>query len=96
VLSTACHQLVVTTPYETTSYGSRRTVLDVPDSIANARVFGYPASRSGTQAAFPLIAVGDAVVAGTHLIVDALLCPYRIGEQVRAKKNCEQSHKGCC
>jgi len=35
------------------------TVLDVPDSI-NARVFGYPASRSGTQAAFPLIAVGDA------------------------------------
>jgi len=27
-----------------------------------------------------------AVVAGTHLIVDALLCPYRIGEQVRASK----------
>lgn len=29
------------------------TVLDVPDSAANARVFGYPASRPGTQAAFP-------------------------------------------
>ena len=29
------------------------TVLDVPDSIANARVFGYPASRQGTRAAFP-------------------------------------------
>ena len=23
---------------------------------------------------------------GTHLIVDALMCPYRIGERVRAKK----------
>jgi hypothetical protein len=29
------------------------TVLDVPDSIANARVFGYLASRRGTRAAFP-------------------------------------------
>ncbi len=26
------------------------------------------------------------VEAGTHLIVDALMCPYRIGERVRAKK----------
>ena len=29
------------------------TVLDVPDSTANARVFGYPGSRKGTRAAFP-------------------------------------------
>lgn len=36
------------------------TVLDIPDSKANARVFGYPASRPSTQAAFPLIADGDA------------------------------------
>lgn len=35
------------------------TVLDVPDSQANARVFGYPGSRPGTQVAFPRIAVGD-------------------------------------
>jgi len=34
------------------------TVLDVPDSIANAA--GYPASRSGTQSRISLIAVGDA------------------------------------
>ena len=26
------------------------------------------------------------IEAGTHLIVDALICPYRIGERVRAKK----------
>ena len=62
------------------------TVLDVPDSKANARVFGYPASRRGTQAAFPKVRVVMLIEAGTHLIVDALMCPYRIGERVRAKK----------
>lgn len=34
------------------------TVLDVPDTEENARVFGYPGSRPGARAAFPLIAVG--------------------------------------
>jgi len=62
------------------------TVLDVPDSKANARVFGYPASRRGTQSAFPKVRVVMLIEAGTHLIVDALMCPYRIGERVRAKK----------
>lgn len=62
------------------------TVLDVPDSIANAKVFGYPASRRGTQAAFPKVRLVLLIEAGTHLIVDALMCPYRIGERVRAKK----------
>jgi len=62
------------------------TVLDVPDSKANARVFGYPGSRPGTQAAFPKVRLVMLVEAGTHLIVDALTCPYRIGERVRAKK----------
>ena len=62
------------------------TVLDVPDSSANARVFGYPGSRPGTQSAFPKVRLVLLVEAGTHLIVDALMCPYRIGERVRAKK----------
>lgn len=31
------------------------TVLDVPDSKANGRVFGYPASRPGTKAGFPKV-----------------------------------------
>ncbi len=35
------------------------TVFDVPDTAANARVWGYPGSRPGTQAAFPLIAIGN-------------------------------------
>jgi hypothetical protein len=62
------------------------TVLDVPDSQANARVFGYPGSRPGTQAAFPKVRLVLLIEAGTHLIVDALMCPYRMGERVRAKK----------
>ncbi len=51
------------------------TVLDVPDSKANARVFGYPASRRGTQAAFPKVRVVMLIEAGTHLIVDARSVP---------------------
>ncbi len=62
------------------------TVLDVPDSIANAKVFGYPGSRPGTRAAFPKVRLVMLVEAGTHLIVDALMSPYRVGERVRVRK----------
>ncbi len=61
------------------------TVLDVPDTPANAKVFGYPGSRHGTRAAFPKIRLVLLIEAGTHLIVDALMCPYRMSERVRAK-----------
>ena len=62
------------------------TVFDVPDSKANARVFGYPGCRPGTQAAFPKVRLVLLIETGTHLIIDALLCPYRIGERVKVKK----------
>ena len=62
------------------------TVLDVPDSTTNAKVFGYPGSRPGTRAAFPKVRLVMLVEAGTHLIVDALMSPYRVGERVRVKK----------
>ena len=62
------------------------TVFDVPDTEANARVFGYPATRPGTQAAFPKVRLVLLIEAGTHLIVDALMCSYRMGERVRVKK----------
>ena len=62
------------------------TCFDVPDSDENARVFGRPNSRPGTQAAFPKVRLVILVEAGTHLIFDALMCPYRIGERVRALK----------
>src|SRR4028119_643271 len=62
------------------------TVFDVPDTVANARVFGYPATRPGTVAAFPKVRLVLLVEAGTRLIVDALMCPYPMGERVRVKK----------
>lgn len=62
------------------------TVLDVPDSQANAKVFGYPGSRKGTRAAFPKVSVVLLIEAGTHFIADASICPYRIGERVRVLK----------
>jgi hypothetical protein len=43
------------------------TVFDVPDTEANARVWGYPGSRPGTQAAFPKVRLVMLVEAGTHL-----------------------------
>ena len=51
------------------------TVFDIPDTVANAKVFGYPASRPSTQAAFPKVRLVLLIEVGTHLIVDALMCP---------------------
>ncbi len=62
------------------------TCLDIPDSDENARVFGRPGSRPGTRAAFPKVRLVILVEAGTHLIFDALMCPYKIGERVRSIK----------
>lgn len=70
------------------------TVLDVPDSMANARVFGYPSSRPGTRAAFPKVRLVLLIEAGTHLIVDALMCPYKMGERVRARKLLRSVNEG--
>lgn len=70
------------------------TVFDVPDTPSNARVFGYPATRPGTVAAFPKVRLVLLIEAGTHLIVDALMCPYRIGERTRAKKLLRSVHSG--
>lgn len=63
------------------------TVLDVPDSRANARVFGYPATRPGTKAAFPKVRLVMLIETGTHLIVDALMCLYALASGYE-RKNC--------
>lgn len=62
------------------------TTFDVPDSDINARVFGRPSTRPGSQAAFPKVRLLMLIEAGTHLIFDALMCPYRMEERVRALK----------
>jgi len=62
------------------------TGFDLPDTDANARVFGYPGTRTGTVASFSKARLVLLVEAGTHLITDALLSPYRIGERRKALK----------
>ena len=62
------------------------TVFDLPDTEENARVFGYPGTRKGTQEAFPKARLVLLVELGTHLITDALISPDKIGERVRARK----------
>ena len=62
------------------------TCLDIPDSDENSRVFGRPGSRPGTISAFPKARLVILLEAGTHLIFDALMCPYKMGERVRALK----------
>ena len=54
----------------------------------------YPGSRKGTKAAFPKVRLVILIEAGTHLIVDALMCPYKIGERCKAKKLLRSVSKG--
>ena len=95
VMSQLFHQLVKPMATDETLgaflHGLRIVVIDgscfdVPDSEENARVFGRPSSRPGTQSAFPKVRLVILVEAGTHIIFDALMCPYRMGERVRALK----------
>jgi len=71
------------------------TCFDVPSSDENARDMERPSSRPGTQAAFPKVRLVILIEAGTHLIFDALMCPYRMGERVRALKLLAQSGRIC-
>jgi hypothetical protein len=54
------------------------TVMDVPDTEKNVRVFGYPGSPKGTYPAFPKTRLVFLVEAGTHLIIDALIIFFRL------------------
>ncbi len=45
-----------------------------------------PAAVQAHKQHFPLVRLVILVEAGTHIIFDALMCPYRIGERVRALK----------
>jgi hypothetical protein len=62
------------------------SVFDIPDTETNAKTFGYPGSRPGTYPGFPKARLVFLVEAGTHLIIDAFCCPYRIGERRGALK----------
>ena len=55
------------------------TALDIPDSPANARVFGRITAGRGT-AAFPAVQVMSLLELGTHVLCDATLRPCRHNE----------------
>jgi hypothetical protein len=62
------------------------SVFDLPDTPENARVFGYPGSRRGTRAAFPKARLVFLVEAGTHILCDALISPYRRHERLQVRR----------
>jgi len=90
VLSTACHQLVVP---RTTSYGSRQTVLDGRQP-ANARIFGYPASRSVHKPHFRSLRLVMRSSCRNSTFNDGrVLCPIALVSRcVRAEKTAAGSH----
>ena len=70
------------------------TVLDVPDTEANARVFGYPGTRPGTRAAFPKVRLVLLIEAGTHLIIDAMIVSLSHGGASQSLETAPLSHFG--
>ena len=69
------------------------TCFDVPDSDENARVFGRPSSRPGTQAAFPKVRLVILIEAGTHLIFDAMIASGSHGRACTGVKIITLSHR---
>lgn len=57
------------------------TTLDVADTPANARAFGYPGTgRSTGRGAFPQLRAVALIETGTHALCDVVLRPCRAGE----------------
>lgn len=63
------------------------STLDLPDTPENARVFGRPTTNRGERTgAFPQLRLVWLVEAGTHVLCDLILRPYRRGEAPVARR----------
>ena len=63
------------------------STLDLPDTPENARAFGRPTTDRGEQVgAFPQLRLVWLVEAGTHILCDLILRPYRGGEAPAARR----------
>jgi hypothetical protein len=60
------------------------TCFDIPDSKEKCQSFWSSQQSSWDTSCISKSQISHMVEAGTHLICDALMCPYRIGERVRA------------
>lgn len=65
-----------------------------PGQLLQALDTVIPGSRPGTKAAFPKVRLVFLVELGTHVLIDAFLSPYRIGERVKARKLLRSVGKG--
>jgi hypothetical protein len=68
-------------------FGLRLMAIDgtkeaVPDSEANAKVFGYSTTKQGQPSPFPLVQAVYLVECGTHMVVDAGFWSYHTSERV--------------
>jgi hypothetical protein len=68
--------------------------LETPDTVANERAFGRPASPSGGQSAYPLIRGVGLVEVGTHVLFGAVLGSYGTGEVTLARAVVPRLRKG--
>lgn len=63
------------------------STLDLPDTPENARAFGRPTTGRGEKVgAFPQLRLVWLVEAGTHVLCDLILRPYRGGEAPAARR----------
>jgi hypothetical protein len=69
------------------------TVEDVPDTPANAAVFGRHTSERGASA-FPQVQVVYLAECGTHVIIDAGFWPYHTSERVGGFRLLRSVHQG--
>ncbi len=62
------------------------TTLEVPDSPANGREFGYPTGTDGWRGPFPQVTLVVLAECGTRALIDAAFDGYRTGEQTLAAR----------
>lgn len=62
------------------------TTMVVPDSHANAAVFGRPTGRPGTPGGYPMLRLLTIVACGSRTILDAVFGSYRVGETTYAPR----------
>jgi len=61
------------------------TCLDLADTAVNDEFFGRPGVNKGERSAFPMARVVAVAECGAHAIFDAVVGPYRVGENTLAR-----------
>ena len=70
------------------------TCLDLADTPANDEFFGRPGVNKGERSAFPMARVVAVAECGTHAMFDAVVGPYRTGENTLAQQLVDRLESG--